>query len=82
MHKFLFYYIPLHVSSTMFSSSGGQNCIIQHLVSSHSVCGRPAPEGHIQSVMSGMSGISAVPQDKEVRLYRKYVQGKLLNNAN
>ena len=29
------YYTPLHVSSTMCSSSGGQNCIIQHLVSSH-----------------------------------------------
>jgi len=27
----------LHVSSTMCSSSGGQNCIIQHLVSSNSV---------------------------------------------
>jgi fructose-1,6-bisphosphatase/sedoheptulose 1,7-bisphosphatase-like protein len=27
------YYAPLHVSSTMCSSSGGQNCIIQHLVS-------------------------------------------------
>ena len=25
----------LHVSSTMCSSSGGQNCILQHLVSSH-----------------------------------------------
>ena len=27
--------MPLHVSSTMYSSSGGQNCIIQHLLSSH-----------------------------------------------
>ena len=27
--------MPLHVSSTMCSSSGGHNCIIQHLVSSH-----------------------------------------------
>jgi len=27
--------MPLHVSSTMCSSSGGQNCIIQHLVSSN-----------------------------------------------
>jgi len=27
--------MPLHVSSTMCSSSGAQNCIIQHLVSSH-----------------------------------------------
>ena len=35
------YYTPLHVSSTMCSPSGGQNCIIQHLVSSHSVGGRP-----------------------------------------
>jgi len=33
--------MPLHVSSTMCSSSGGQNCIIQHLVSSQSVGGRP-----------------------------------------
>ena len=33
--------MPLHVSSTMCSSSGGQNCIIQHLVSSHTVGGRP-----------------------------------------
>jgi len=29
------YYMPLHVSTIMCSSSGGQNCIIQHLVSSH-----------------------------------------------
>jgi len=33
--------MPLHVSSTMCSSSGGQNFIIQPLVSSHSVGGRP-----------------------------------------
>ena len=33
--------MPLHVSSTMCSSSGGQNCTIQNLVSSHSVGGRP-----------------------------------------
>ena len=33
--------MTLHVSSTMCSSSGGQNCIIQHLVSSHTVDGRP-----------------------------------------
>ena len=33
--------MPLHVSSTMCSSSGGQNWIIQRLVSSHSVGGRP-----------------------------------------
>jgi len=30
-----FHFMPLHVSSTMCSSSGGQNCIIQPLVSSH-----------------------------------------------
>ena len=35
------YFIPLHVSSTVCSSSGVQNCIIQPLVSSHSVGGRP-----------------------------------------
>ena len=28
--------MPLHVLSTMCSSTGGQNCIIQHLVSSSS----------------------------------------------
>ena len=33
--------MPLHVSNTTCSSSGGGNCIIQHLVSSHSVGGRP-----------------------------------------
>jgi len=27
--------MPLHVSSTMCSSSGGQNCITQPLVTSH-----------------------------------------------
>jgi len=30
-----FYFMSLHVSSTMCSSSGGQNCITQPLVSSH-----------------------------------------------
>ena len=30
-----FYFMPLHVSSTMCSSSGGRNCTIQPLVSSH-----------------------------------------------
>jgi len=35
------YYMPLHVSSTMCSSSGGQNCIIQHLVIITPVGGRP-----------------------------------------
>ena len=29
------YYMPVHVSSTMCSSSEGLNYIIQHLVSSH-----------------------------------------------
>jgi len=33
--------MPLNVSSTVCSSSGGQNWIIQHLVSSHFVGGRP-----------------------------------------
>ena len=31
--------MPLHVSCTMCPSTGGQNCIIQHMVSSHSVGG-------------------------------------------
>ena len=33
--------MPLHVSSTMCSSSVGQNFIIQNLVSSHSLGSRP-----------------------------------------
>ena len=41
--------MPLHVSITMCSSSGGQNCIIQHLVSSQTVGGHP--DGNLQSVM-------------------------------
>jgi len=45
MHKFLFYnkiyYMPLHVSSAMCSSSGGQNFIRQQLVLSHLCTGRP-----------------------------------------
>ena len=45
MHKFLFYnkfikYLYMF-RALLYSSSGGQNCIIQHLVSSHSVGGRP-----------------------------------------
>jgi len=42
--------MPVHVLSTtsMCSSSGGQNCIIQHLVSSHLYvavrCARPPTE--------------------------------------
>ena len=70
--------MPLHVSSTMCSSSGDQNCIIQHLVSSHSVGGRPvhrlredwfsplstcAPDGHLQSVM-----IPDAPDDEHIVL--------------
>jgi len=33
--------MPVHVSSTMCSSSGGKNCIIQHLVFVTPVGGRP-----------------------------------------
>jgi len=63
MHKFLFYnkfIIFLHMFRALLClSSGGQNCIIQHLVSLHSVGGRsahsPLPtcaaNGHLQSVM-------------------------------
>jgi len=45
MHTFLFY-IKFIISLYMFrallcSSLGGKNCIIQHLISSHSVGGRP-----------------------------------------
>jgi len=55
MHKFLFYNkfnICLYMFRALLcSSSGGQNCIIQHLVSSHSVGGRHlstcAPDGHL-----------------------------------
>jgi len=34
-------HLYISISSTMCSSLGGQNCIIQHWVSSHSVGGRP-----------------------------------------
>ena len=62
MHKILFYnkfIIFLYMFRALLcSSSGGQNCIIQHLVSSHTVGGRPvhsplstcAPDGHLQGV--------------------------------
>jgi len=60
MHNLLFFLISLLHSSTCFedlcSSPGGQNCVIQHLVSSYSVGGRLvrrltcAPVGHLQSV--------------------------------
>jgi len=44
MHKFLVYnkfIVFLYMFRALLcSSSGGQNCIIQHLVSSHSVGGR------------------------------------------
>ena len=45
MHKFLFYnkfIICLYMFPALLClSSGGQNCVIQHLVSSHSAGGRP-----------------------------------------
>jgi len=44
MHKFLLYtfIICLYMFRALLcSSSGGQNCIIQHLVLSHCVGGRP-----------------------------------------
>ena len=60
------YYNPLHVSSIICSSSGGWILLMQHLVSSHSVRGRPvhrfetelqtssvstcAPDGHLLRV--------------------------------
>jgi len=41
----------------MCSSSGGQNCIIQHLVSPHSVGGRPVrtcvPDSHLPTELPG-----------------------------
>ena len=49
MHKFLFYdkfIIFLYMFRALLClSSGGQNCIIQHLVSPHSVGGRPVYNG-------------------------------------
>jgi len=65
MHNFLFhdkFIIFLYMFRALLcSSSGRQNCIIQHLVSSHYVGGRPvhrlredslnlAPDGHLRSV--------------------------------
>ena len=69
MHQFLFYnefIIHLYMfPAQLCSSSGGQNCITQHLSSSHSAGGRPmhglgedcspavtrASDGRLQSVM-------------------------------
>jgi len=61
MHQFLFYdefIILLYMFRAQpCSSSGGQNCIIQHLVSSHSAGGRPmhlctcASDGRLLSVV-------------------------------
>jgi len=48
--------MPLHVSSTMRSSSGGQNGIIQHLVSSHSVGGRPVHRLREESALNLYTG--------------------------
>jgi len=42
------YYIPLHVSSTVVLIIRRSNCIIQYLVSSHTVDGRPV--SHVQIV--------------------------------
>jgi len=51
MHKFLFYnkfIIFLYMFRALLcSSSGDQNCIIQHLVSSHSVGGRPVHDKNL-----------------------------------
>jgi len=61
--------MPLHVSNTMCSSSGGQNCIIQHLVSSHSVGGHPvhrtARDGHLQCDDTRCCIIQFWPPDDE-----------------
>ena len=55
MHK-LFYKIFIIIFymflALLCTSSGGQNCVIQHLVSSHTVDGRSVHrEGHLQCVM-------------------------------
>jgi len=55
------------------SSSGGQSCIIQHLVSSHSVGGRPVhsplstctPDGHLQLWRYQMLYNTIWPPDNE-----------------
>jgi len=41
--------MPLHVSNTMRSSSGGKNCIIQHLVSSHLQVAIPCTGAHVEA---------------------------------
>ena len=49
MNKFIIFLYMFR--ALLCSSSGGQNCIIQHLVSSHSVGGRPV---RTLSVLSSM----------------------------
>ena len=57
--------MPLHVSSTMCSSSGGQNCIIQHLVSSHTVGARPVHRSLSTCVVSGQQHAPAALYPRE-----------------
>ena len=48
--------MPLHVLNNMCSSTGGQNCIIQHLVSSHSVGGCPVHRMREDSSLNRCTG--------------------------
>ena len=66
--------MPLHVSSTMYSSSGGQNCIIQHLVSSHSVGGRPVHRLREESLLRSLLCVQCNTHDDGQRNCTKYVE--------
>jgi len=61
--------MPLHVSSTMCPSSRGQNCIIQHLVSSHSLGGLPVHRLRVSSL-----NLMGTQCSKNVEIYNKFIE--------
>ena len=67
MHKFLFYnkfIMCLYMFRALLcSSSGSQNCIIQHLVSSHSVGGRPVHRSRDDSTCTPYAPTGALKPD-------------------
>ena len=73
MHKFLFcnkFIIFLYMfRALLFSSSGGQNCIIQHLASSHLVGGRPVHRLREDSLTLGRTPL----YERSARLRGRYI---------
>ena len=72
--------MPLHVSSTMYSSSGGQNCITQPLVSAHLQvavsCTTCARDGHLVVSMYVRGPGSSVGIATELRAGRSGIESR------